>query len=572
MLTHLRVSGFALLEEVEFDLEKGLTFLTGETGAGKSILIDAICRLLGSRATQDDVRAGTTKAVLEAGFDRLPAPAGELLKEWAIDAVEESLILRREIHASGKNKTLINNCAVTLQQVRRLAPLLIDLFGQNEHQSLLDTESQCAVYDGCLRNEALVSELSQTATEIARLQTEWKDLREKEHQRQRNIDLLKYQIQEIESAGISETEEVELSAKKILLQNREKIYAICESLLQTLLEQDGSLNALVRDSQKKLFELSKYQSEMNGFAKRLDEWQNDLRDLVRNIDVLRGSMDFQEGALDEIESRLEILHRLKRKYGPDLSDVLCHLNKCRLELDACLHGEEREESLVELTRRAVQRYAQRAAEVTRAREQAKDRFAMRVEEELRQVAMERCRFRVQLSGGPCSSIEDLDTESLMRLNCPPAGWESVKFEIEPNTGEGFRDLSRIASGGELSRLMLALKVVSQSQEEGRTLIFDEIDAGIGGRVATHVGERLKRLSRESQVLCVTHLPQVAAFGDHHLQVEKIDKDNRTITVVRTLDEPMRVRELARMLSGSEITDTALQHARELRERVEAGVR
>ena len=565
MLTHLRISNFALLEEVELDLERGLSFLTGETGAGKSIFIDAICRLLGSRATQDDVRTGETKAVLEAIFDRLPAAAVALLEEWAIDPEEEQFILRREIHSSGRSRMLINNCSVTLQQLRQLAPYLVDLFGQNEHQTLLDGESQRRLYDGCIGVQSRVQELSAIAHEIAGLQREWRSLQEREQQRQRNIDILKYQITEIEEIQPSETEEAELQDKKGLLQNREKIHSLCESLLQVLLEKDDSLVSQLKEVQRSIGELARYQQDLTKFAARMEEYQVDFSELVHRIDTMRRSLDFEEGSLDQIEFRLEAFHKLKKKYGPTIQQVLEHLDRSKKELQADLNVEEREEQLFREVRSAVDRYETIAVEISQARSAGARKFETLVEKELHQVALEKCRFRVRLDEEIRTSVSEMENRYA------PHGRETVSFEMEPNTGEGFRDLSKIASGGELSRLMLALKVVGQNSGEERSLIFDEIDAGIGGRVAYQVGERLKRLSRVAQVLCVTHLPQVAAFGDHHYQVQKVSKGERTITIVSNLDEKKRIEELARMISGSEVTETALRHARELREQVNAGV-
>ena len=565
MLTHLRISNFALLEEVELDLERGLSFLTGETGAGKSIFIDAICRLLGSRATQDDVRSGETKAVLEAIFERLPAAAIALLEEWAIDPEEEQFILRREIHSSGRSRMLINNCSVTLQQLRQLAPFLVDLFGQNEHQTLLDGESQRRLYDGCIGIQSRVQELTTIAAEIAALQKEWKGLQEREQQRQRNIDILKYQIKEIEEIQPSETEEAELQAKKSLLQNSEKIHSLCESLLQVLLEKDDSLVSQLKEVQRSISELARYQQELTNFAVRAEEYQEDFSELVHRIDTMRRSLDFEEGSLDQIEFRLEAFHKLKKKYGPTIQQVLEHLDRSKSELQTDLNVEEREETLLREIRLAASRYETIALEVSQARSAGARKFETLVEKELDQVALEKCRFRVSLGE------ESYTSDSVMENRYAPYGRETVAFEIEPNAGEGFRELSKIASGGELSRLMLALKVVGQNYGEERSLIFDEIDAGIGGRVAYQVGERLKRLSRMAQVLCVTHLPQVAAFGDHHYQVQKLSKGDRTITIVSNLDEKKRIEELARMISGSEVTETALRHARELREQVNAGV-
>ena len=554
-----------MLEEVELDLVRGLSLLTGETGAGKSIFIDAICRLLGSRGTQDDVRAGESKAILEAIFDNLPDAVQNLLAEWEIDPEEGELILRREIQSSGRSRMLINNCSVTLQQLRQIAPHLVDLFGQNEHQTLLDPDSQRKLYDRSIGVDPRVRELSTLAAEIASHQREWRSLQEREQQRQRNIDILKYQIKEIEDVQPTETEEAELQSKKVLLLNSEKVNAACESLLQILLEKDDSIVSQLKDVQKSVQELSKFSEELNDFSGDIQEWHEKITDLVNRVDALRRGLDYEDDSLDGIELRLEAYQKLKKKYGPTIADVLEHWNRSKVELAADLNTEEREEHLLREVQALAEKYRVLAAEISKRRADGAASFAKHVEKELQHIALEKCRFRVALETEPPHGASDLEQ------SFPAHGVENVSFEIEPNVGEGFRELSKIASGGELSRLMLALKVVGQNAGEERTLIFDEIDAGIGGRIAYQVGERLKRLSRMSQVLCVTHLPQVAAFGDHHYRVQKLTKQHRTITVVTDLDEKRRIEELARMISGSEVTETALQHARELREQVEAAV-
>ena len=567
MLTHLRITNFALLEELEMDLGAGLTLLTGETGAGKSILIDAICRILGARAAQDDIRSGANKAVLETIFDAasLPAEAKALLQEWQIDLEEGNLIVRREISSSGKSRSLINNCSVTLQQLRHLSPHLIDLFGQNEHQSLLDRQSQQRMYDAAIGIQDQVRQLGMTAAEIQSLQNEWKMLQQREQQREREIDLLRFQIREIEEANISEQEEQEWNARKLLLQNSERVHSLCESLLETILEKDYSLTGLMKEVERNAQELQRYKPELGEFSSRFAEWQAGLEDFVQSVHALQRSLDFEQGSLDELENRLDLLQRLKKKYGPTIPDVLQHLAQARQDLDADLHAEEREEELVGSIQNAVARYETLANGISELRESERESFEHKMETELQQVAMEQCHFRIRLE----SSWISEQTAEITDRTYPMHGWESVAFEMEPNPGEGFRELGRIASGGELSRLMLALKVVYQKAGEACSLIFDEIDAGIGGRVAYRIGERLKRLSQGAQVLCVTHLPQVAAFGDHHFRVVKTGRADRTITVVEELNETDRVQELARMLSGSEVTEAALQHARELRDQIGA---
>lgn len=570
MLSHLRISNFALLEEIDIEFTKGLALFTGETGAGKSILIDAICRLLGARATQDDVRSGASKTLLEAEFDagRLPEEARALLEGWQIDLEEDNLILRREIQSSGKSRALLNNCAVTLQQLKLLAPFLIDVFGQNEHQTLLDSESQRWLYDSAIGIHPKVSELSRVASEIHRLQQEWTALRAQEQQRQRNIDILQFQIREIEEARISEEEEQELVSKKMRLLNSERIHSLCESLLQDVLESEDNLTGRLDQTNRTLSELQKYDESFSVYSGKLGELKDVFHEMVRQLDSLKRNLDFEEGSLDQLELRLDSFHRLKKKYGPTAADVIQHLARSREELDQHMHAEERSEEIVSAAVKVMDQYRKLAAEVSAARKSGRPEFEKKVEGELKQVAMEKCRFRVVLEGEPTEGVGS-GSEQAMQQAFSSTGWETIVFTMEPNPGEGFRDLSRIASGGELSRLMLALKVTGQTDSKSQCLIFDEIDAGVGGRVAYQIGERLKRLSRKAQVLCVTHLPQVAAFGDHHYRVSKKTKDRRTTTIVEDLPESQRVEELARMMSGSEVTETTLRHARELRQQVGA---
>jgi DNA repair protein RecN (Recombination protein N) len=568
MLTRLRITNFALLEEIEIDFSYGLSLFTGETGAGKSILIDAICRVLGARASQDDVRAGSQRAILEVIFDTstLHPSANNLLQQWNIptDVDGSDLILRREIQPGGKSRAVVNQCTVTLTQIKELAPFLVDVYGQNEHQSLLDSASQRALYDNSLGLQSEIRELGEVAEEIRILQDDFKKLREQEQERQRNMDLLQYQIREIEEAAFKENEEEDLITRRSILQNSERINALCESLLQDIVESDQSLLGRIEHIGKQLQELKEFQQPFSNYVSKCMEWLDELNELARKVDSMKQNSEFEEGSLDSIESRLDLFDRLKKKYGPTLPDVLQHLAKCKQELNSSFQAEWRTEQIMLGLNKNIEKYKELSEKISRAREKGKSGFERKVESELKDVAMEKCRFRVVLN-----PIEGGSESDPMTSNFPTYGRESVTFQIEPNPGEGFRDLNRIASGGELSRLMLALKVVTQPVA-GQCLIFDEIDVGVGGRIAFQIGERLRRLSQTSQVLCVTHLPQVAAFGDHHFQISKKTKAHRTTTIVEELPDEDRIRELARMISGSKVTETALKHARELRNQVGTG--
>ncbi len=571
MLTRLRITNFALLEEIEIDFSAGLSLFTGETGAGKSILIDAICRILGARASQDDVRAGSSRAILEAIFDvsTIPSAFNDLLKKWSIELEDKELILRREIQPGGKSRAVVNQCTVTLTQLKELAPFLMDIYGQNEHQGLLDSSSQRALYDRSIGLNDEVRALAAVADEIRTLQGEFRILREQEQQRQRNMDLLQYQIREIEGASISEDEEEALRTKKAVIQNSERIKNICDALLQDIVESDESLLGRIEMVGKQLQELKHFQEPFSTYVTRCMEWLDELNELARKVDSMKHNLEFEDGSLDEIESRLDVLDRLKKKYGPSINEVLQHATRCKQELNTNFQAEWRAEQIMLALRKAAESYNKLAEKVSTTRNKGLTEFELKVESELKNVALEKCKFRVILSPSTDQAFDNDD--ALVNSQFPAHGREGVVFQIEPNPGEGFRDLGKIASGGELSRLMLALKVVTQTAE-GRCLIFDEIDAGVGGRIAFQIGERLKRLSENAQVLCVTHLPQVAAFGEHHYRVAKKVKKDRTITVVDNLPEDERILELARMISGSEVTESALQHARQLRDQVETGVR
>lgn len=447
MLARLHISNFALVEDVALEPGSGLSLFTGETGAGKSILIDAICRLMGSRTSPEDVRSGTPKAVLEAIFDatRLGPGIGRLLEEWGIEAGED-LIIRREIPANGKSRAFINNCSVTAQQLKQLGAQLIDIFGQNEHQTLLDPDSQQELFDRSVGAQEDVASLERLSSEIRKLQSAWKDLQEKEQQRQRNIDILQYQIREIEAAAPGEQEEEDSLARKTMMQNREKIFATCESLLDVILERDGNLLGQLDQVARGVADLERWGAGSGGTLSRLKECEEALRDLTRGLDDQRRSLEFEPGALDEIETRLDALQKLKKKYGPDIPAVLRHLDECKEDLQRELHAEERAEAFVHDMQKLAAEYRTRAGKLSALRNASKSDFEHLVESELQNVAMEKCRFRVALQEQQPAFPESAEASAWMQIPFPRRGWQTVEFEIEPNSGEGFRPLHKIASG------------------------------------------------------------------------------------------------------------------------------
>jgi DNA repair protein RecN (Recombination protein N) len=559
MLLELRAENYAVIDHAIAVFGPGLNLLTGETGAGKSILVDALALLMGDKASSDVVRHGADRAVVACVFESTPG-AENTLEANGIDAEGTEIILRREIQAGGKGRVYVNNQPATVNVLRQLAPELALVHAQSETMGSFDQAQQRQLLDRSAginsdRVAAAFHEWSETCARLERLEGD-------EQARLREADLWSFQKNEIESAAIREKEDEELEIERRVLANAEKLLAAAMSAHELLYESDRSAEAALRAALKNLEELERYDPQFAEAVLQLKSARALVDDVSTTVRDYASRIQASPDRLAELEDRLEALNRLKRKYGPTLAQVLAHGQEVAAKL---AEVENRDQLLLELRAartKAADAYRLAAAGITAERAAAGRKLEKLAEAHINDLAM-KARFAVQV------------TAQEAEPHWTRQGWDLVDCRIATNAGEPLKPLEQIASGGELSRVMLALKV---SVEEGasrgqgsarrktpvpRTLVFDEIDIGIGGRAAEAVGQKLKELSRAQQVLCVTHLPQIAAFADQHFLVEKQERQGKTKTSVRLLEDRERTEEVARMLSGAKLTDTSLRHAEQL---------
>ena len=559
MLLELRAENYAVIDHAIAVFGPGLNLLTGETGAGKSILVDALALLMGDKASSDVVRHGADRAVVACVFESTLG-AENTLEANGIDAEGAEIILRREIQAGGKGRVYVNNQPATVNVLRQLAPELALVHAQSETMGSFDQAQQRQLLDRSagIDTERVAAAFQQWSEACARLER----LEGDEQARLREADLWSFQKNEIESAAIREREDEELEIERRVLANAEKLLAAAVSAHELLYESDRSAETALRAAQKNLEELERYDPQFAEPVQQVKSARALVDDVSATVRDYASRIQASPDRLLELEDRLEALNRLKRKYGSTLAQVLAHGQDVAAKL---AEVENRDQLLLELRaerNKAEDAYGLVAAEVTAQRTAAARKLEKLAEAHINDLAM-KARFAVQVTAqqGP--------------QHWTRQGWDLVDCRIATNAGEPLKPLEQIASGGELSRVMLALKV---SVEEGasrgqgtarrktpvpRTLVFDEIDIGIGGRAAEAVGQKLKELSRAQQVLCVTHLPQIAAFADQHFLVEKQERQGKTKTSVRLLEDQERTEEVARMLSGAKLTDTSLRHAEQL---------
>jgi DNA repair protein RecN (Recombination protein N) len=571
MLLELRIENFAIIENLELEFSPGLTTFTGETGAGKSIIIDAVETILGGRADSLQVRAGAERASIEAVF-KIPEKSHSeitaiLEREDLLDD-QSSLSLGREIRLTGRNIARINGRSVSVALLKELGEYLVDLHGQSEHLSLLQVNrhlgllDRYAATDAQLHLEASLEAYQQAYQRIQQVQRELKRIREAEQDAARRSDMLSYQINEIDSAHLKTGEEESMREERNRLANAENLASLSQEAL-LILDESGPETAPVSElfgqvvqALSHLARVDPSQAYLSDSAQVLSE---NLADLAINLRTYLESIEFNPRRLDFLEDRLALLHNLKRKYGESISAILTYAEQARRQLDEISHASERLEELEVEKTDLLSQIGQVGQALSQKRHAAAKQLAQAIETELNDLSMSGARFRVDFQQHPDPEGAPISDGS--RLAYYPTGLERVEFLIAPNPGEGFKPLAKIASGGETSRLMLALKNVLAQADHVPTLIFDEIDQGIGGRVGTVVGQKLAQLGRQHQVLCITHLPQLAAFGRQHLHVEKHVQAGRTSTRVRKLEQQARLFELANMMGSS--GEGALQSAQEL---------
>jgi DNA repair protein RecN (Recombination protein N) len=565
MLQGIHIQNYAIIESLNVEFHPGLNILSGETGSGKSILVDALGLVLGGRASPDVIRSGRDRATVTAVFSAERRPPWRVwLEEYGLTGGDETeIILRREIQAEGRSRVLVNDQPVTLAAVKSLATCLVEVHGQSEHVALLGRDMQLDLLDQFAGAGELLEKVAALYARRRQLEHEMESLSQNEQDRLRTIDLLSFQARELEAARVEAGEDVRLEDEKRVLTNLEKIRAAASLAFGNLYEDEGAASARLASVARALEELRRYDPAVEPHLEPLAESRAKLEDLSYFLRDYLGKLQANPQRLEEIEDRLALLDRLKRKYGGTLEEVLAYRERISRELANLEHADERRGEVARELEKAAADYRRAAEALSDRRREAAKKLEKLVRDEVALLGMEKARFEVDFAGLPSAGAGSPSaTAGTSR------GIDELEFLISPNPGEELRPLEKIASGGELSRLMLALKtIVGAGRGAGgrsgasRTFVFDEVDEGIGGRVAESVGRRLKRLARDAQVLCVTHLAQIACFADHHYFVEKAERAGRTVTTINELEgEKDRAAELARMLSGKQITDAALKHA------------
>jgi len=546
MLRLLHIENIAVIEQAEIVFEDGFNVMTGETGAGKSIVIDAISAILGERAYRDMIRTGTSRAAVRAIFDRVPELPWFAENGVPYDAETD---IRRELTADGKNLCRVNGTAVTVGVLKKLGVQLINIHGQHDSAALFDEAQHLTVLDSFAEDEAERAAYAERYEAVRALRREIDRLSMDESEKLRRMESLQYQIDELTKAHLRPGEEEELEARRKLMQNAEKLsdgLHEASACLDGDSQTDGAAT-LLGQAERALARLARIDDQLAPLQETVADLMYRVRDCAEQVAERVDALSFSEAELDDVEQRLDILHRLHRKYGPTCEEMLAYLEKAKNELDEIEFSSDRVEQLKKKLR-AAEQTAQEAALVLRER---------------------RKRAGEQLSARICSELAELDMNKV-EFSCvftetelTPLGADAVAFYMTANAGEALKPLSKVASGGELARIMLALKNVLAERDRVPTLIFDEVDTGVSGRAAQRVAEKLLAVSRTKQVLCVTHLPQLAALADTHFRIAKREADGRTYTSVTPLDFEGRRQELARIIGGASITETTLQSAGEM---------
>ncbi len=547
MLQLLHIENIAVIEEADITFDEGFNALTGETGAGKSIVIDAMGAVLGQRTSRDLIRTGAAKAFVSAMFSGVPPLP--VLEECGMEAEDGELLLQREIYADGKNACRVGGRPVTVAQLRRIGGALLNIHGQHDGQQLLDEEQHGAYLDSFGRVEEELGAYAACYEAMEATRKRLKSLQMDEAEKERRMDSLTFQIQELEKAQLKPGEEEALLQRRNLLRNSEKFMSAVQGAVWSLTGGDDGGGAV-----SELLEAAGAVSGVKGLDdrfgqlhERLESLYSEAYDVAETLRDLQDSFDFSPQELDELEGRADLLYRLKKKYGPTVEDMLAYLEKCREELDQIAFAADTTARLQKQLEKERGRAMKAARALSEARKAAAKRLEERIQEELRQLDMPKVRFAI--------CFEEKEPDAL--------GIDVVRFLMSANVGEELRPINKVASGGELARIMLALKNVLAENELIGTLVFDEVDTGVSGRAAQKVAEKLAQVSRRKQVLCVTHLPQLAAMADTHFSVEKGEREGRTYTRVLRLDRERRKEELARLTGGQRVTSALLAGAEEL---------
>lgn len=549
MLSNLYIENIAVIEKTSIDFKKGLNVMTGETGAGKSIVIDSINAVLGNRTSKELIRTGASSAFVSAEFTNLSEKAIAVIYEAGFELEDGELLIQREISTTGKNKCRINGRPATVSTLKEIGVQLINIHGQHESYELMSPELHISYIDKLAGLESEIEAYQEVYKKYKKLSAELKKATVDESERERKIDLLKYQIDELEDADLRDGEYEELNEQKAVLQNSEKIIeAIMSS--RALMNGDEESSGVLENLQEinsQLSDISEYMSEVEPINSRIESAIYELEDCLSELTGLTDLVDTDGGSLDSIEERLDLIYTLGKKYGSTIKEMLDFLDKAKKELNALVMYDENREALIKECDKAYKEAEKLAKALSEKRRATSSEFADKVCEEMAFLDMPNVKLVVVQ--------EKCELNSL--------GCDNIEFLISTNPGEPPKPISKIASGGELSRMMLAAKNVLSDKDDIDTLIFDEVDTGISGSAAQKVGLKLREVSKSRQVLCVTHLAQIAAMGNSHFKISKSVRDEKTFTKVEELDHEGRKQELARIIGGTEMTKASLDYAEEM---------
>ena len=551
MLSLLHIENIALIQSADIRFEPGFNVLTGETGAGKSIVIDSIGAVLGERTSRELIRTGAKSALVTAVFTQVPPLPW--LEENGFPTGEEDLLLQRELQGDGRNVCRIDGKLVTVAQLRELGRQLLNIHGQHDGQQLLDPASHLGYLDqfgGC---QPLLEDYQEAYRKWHDIRREMDKLQMDEAERSRRVDTLNYQIQELERAQLKAGEDEELSARRTLLRSAGRLMEAVQSAEFALSgdeDRDGACS-LIAQAEGEVQGVSSISPELGELSEKLTALRCAADDAADTLRDLSRSFDFSPGELDQVEERLDLLYRLRKKYGPTVEDMLAYLDRCQKELDQIQYADDTLARLEKDLKKAQKEALRRGESLSQARREAAGALQARVQEELRQLDMPKVQFQTEFTpkGGEAGMDE--------------TGLDEVQFLMSANLGEALKPIQKVASGGELARIMLALKNVLAEGDQIGTLVFDEVDTGVSGRAAQKVAEKMAQVARGKQVLCVTHLPQIAAMADTHFSVQKGEREGRTYTRLERLDRSQRREELARLIGGASITPSLLESAEEL---------
>ena len=546
MLSLLHIENIAVIEQADISFDKGFNVLTGETGAGKSIVIDAISAILGQRAYRDMIRTGTSKASVRAVFTKVPN--FPWFEENGVEYDGETVI-QRDIFLDGKNVCRVNGTLVTVAILHKLGIQLINIHGQHDSAFLFDEENHLRFLDAFADNGGLLADYREKFAAVSELRRQIDRMTMDEGEKLRRMETLKYQIAEIEKADLKSGEDEVLEQRRKLLQNSEKLSQGLEEPSEALLGGDDSdgAAALLAQAAYALSRIARYSDDYTGFQERLTDLKYQVQDIADEVRDSLDELSYSADELETIEARLDIIHRLRRKYGADCDEILAYLDKAQKELDEIEFADDRVEQLKKKLAKQEKQAWDAALALRKNRQEQGAVMAEKILSELSQLDMPRVQFQCRFRETELTS----------------EGADAVAFYLSANAGEDLKPLSKVASGGELARIMLSMKNVLAEKDAVDTLIFDEVDTGVSGRAAQRIAEKLKSLAKHKQVLCVTHLPQLAALADTHMLIAKSEHDGRTYTTVTPLDRKGRAMELARIIGGAHITETTLKSAEEM---------